>query len=335
MKISASIYSNKERTLPQLVHELDECGVDFFHVDCKDNLDVFTDIAAIRKLSATPIDLHIITSEPEKFFDPIREHKVEHVTFQHEDLVRPLMIPEDIDCKLGIAITSNTPVETFEQYQDRFRFILFMTTTPGESGGSFNKNTFQRIRQFRRTFPGKRVHVDGGVNAEVSFILRNMAVNASVSGSYLVNNGPIGAMLARLYSPEVESRYTVSDFMLTLDELPVLQENQLTVSNALNCIEKYRMGFCLVTDEQHVFKGLISNADIRRGLIRNMDDLNAMEATSLINPTPKFIHQDKNISELLRLIKSFEYPILYLPVLDHDHKLVGGVTFNNLIKGEL
>ena len=335
MKISASIYSNKNRSLPELIQELDECGVDYFHVDCKDNPAVFEDIAAIRQQSTTPIDLHIITPDPAPYFELLRKHPVEYVTFQHEDLQQSLEIPSDIDCKWGVAITSGTPVETFRQYQEQCRYILFMTTTPGESGGRFDKNTFRRIRKFRRLFPGKRVHVDGGVNAEVSFILRNMAVNASVSGSYLVNNGSIGASLAHLFSPEVESHYFVSDFMMSPEELPVLTEQNLSVSAVLQCIESYRMGFCMVVDETGVLKGLISNADVRRGLIRNIADLNAMTAQNIINPNPKFIYQDRNVSQLIKLVKSFEYPILYLPVLDKSHKLVGAVSFNNLIKGEL
>ncbi|HLP19530.1 MAG TPA: hypothetical protein VK174_04485, partial [Chitinophagales bacterium] len=66
MKISASIYSGKGKTPEQLVKELDAHGIDMLHVDCADNDKVFDDIAAIRKISSTPIDLHIISAEPEK-----------------------------------------------------------------------------------------------------------------------------------------------------------------------------------------------------------------------------------------------------------------------------
>ena len=86
MKISASIYSSKNQKLEQIIHELDEHGVDYFHVDCNDDKSVFDDIVRIRELSSKPIDLHIISSEPEAYFDAIQKHRVEFVTFQYENL---------------------------------------------------------------------------------------------------------------------------------------------------------------------------------------------------------------------------------------------------------
>ncbi|CAN0271179.1 unnamed protein product, partial [Chrysoparadoxa australica] len=67
MKISASLYSSKERALPDLVKALDKCHIDFFHIDCNDDLKVFDDIEAIKKISSTPIDLHIISDRPEEY----------------------------------------------------------------------------------------------------------------------------------------------------------------------------------------------------------------------------------------------------------------------------
>ena len=47
-----------------------------------------------------------------------------------------------------------------------------MTTTPGESGGKFNKINFNKIREFRKKFPEKNIHIDGGINDELGFIMR-------------------------------------------------------------------------------------------------------------------------------------------------------------------
>ncbi len=57
MKISASIYSNKHQPLADVVRELDEHFIDFFHVDCNDDPSVFKDIVAIHQSSSTPVDL--------------------------------------------------------------------------------------------------------------------------------------------------------------------------------------------------------------------------------------------------------------------------------------
>ena len=116
---------------------------------------------------------------------------VEYITFQYENSIGPLVIPDEITGKRGLAITTPTSVKVFDKYSD-MDFILIMATIPGQSGGVFDQKNFSKIRQFRRTYPRKSIHVDGGVNAEVSFILRNMGVSSSVSGSYLFGESSVG-----------------------------------------------------------------------------------------------------------------------------------------------
>ena len=194
MKISASIYSDKKRPLEQVIEDIRSHQVDLIHVDFNDDIAVFEDIKIIRSLTNTPIDLHIITENPEKYYDLLIENPVEFVTFQYEDLKKPLTIPHEVKGFKGLAIITPTPVDVFNEYAS-FDFILIMATIPGQSGGKFDAVNFRKIRDFQRMFPKKRIHVDGGVNSEVSFILRNLGVYSSVSGSYLFNSASIGEAL--------------------------------------------------------------------------------------------------------------------------------------------
>ena len=337
MKISASIYSNKTEPLETVIRALDRHQIDYFHVDCNDDPKVFDDIAQIRTWSKTPVDLHIITSDPEKYFDLLRKTPVELVTFQYENLSKPLHIPDDITGKLGLAITSDTEVDVFEPYAARFSFLLMMATTPGQSGGTFNKENFRKIRQFRNRFPENRVHVDGGVNGEVSFILRNMGVSASVSGSFLFNAENIGLALLNLKMMENESHFQVKDFMLTREESPVLLPEQRSLREVLQRIEDFKMGFTTLVDERGTLEGIISNADVRRGIIRKLDALAASPQpgiTDMVNYKPVVINENATVREMLRLIKSKSFPVTYLPVVNDKQQLTGVITFLNLIKGE-
>ena len=334
MKISASIYSSKEKSLPDLVKELDDYNVDFFHIDCNDDLKVFDDIKSIRKISKTPIDLHIISAEPEKFFSLIAETNVELVTFQLEDLKKKLEIPKNIKSKLGLAIISETAIDASEKYKDSFDFILFMTTTPGKSGGTFNKENFLKIREFHNRFPEKKIHVDGGVTADISFVLRNMGVYSVVSGSYLVNSSVLGSAMHNLRSNYyVPSGIHVRDIMMGKNEIPVIAENS-SFAEALKSIDKYNLGFTMVADQNRNLKGLISNADVRKGLIKKISDLNKIEVNDIINKNPIRIYDDFTITEMIEFIKNTKQNILYLPVVDRKNNLTGAMTFTNLIKGE-
>ena len=334
MKISASIYSDKKRTLDMVIKDLVEHQVELLHVDCNDDLSVFDDIKIIRELCDLPIDLHIITDEPSRYYQLLENNPVEYITFQHEDLKESLKIPSSVTGKKGIAIITPTSVDIFEEYKE-FDFILIMATIPGQSGGKFDIVNFTKIREFRNKYPGKSIHVDGGVNAEVSFILRNMGVTSSVSGSYLFNAASIGNALMNLTNRDIESHFSVGDFMIPLSESPKIQESELSVRNILESIDAGKLGFTLIVNVDNHLVGLVSNADVRKGMLNHLDDLNILNPNELINKNPKTIQDTANVLEMLELIKQSKFPIMYLPVVDKSGNAKGIVTFVNLIKGEL
>ncbi|UKN02212.1 CBS domain-containing protein [Paracrocinitomix mangrovi] len=336
MKISASIYSDKQQALSQTIQDLNESHVDMIHVDCKDDLNVFTDIDQIQQSSHIPIDLHIITTDAKRFIPALQSFDIEYVTFQYEDLVdKNLDIPKEFSGQLGLAITTETPIDVFSQYAQDFDFILFMCTIPGESGGVFDKRNFRRIRAFQSKYPHKKVHVDGGVNAEVSFILRNMGVYASVSGSYLFNSTNINSALLNLKLNEIESHFQVRDFMKDLDESPVIFESDLNLQSLLRTMNEGKLGFVMILNQSEEFVGIIGNADLRRGLLTSINDLNNINVSKMINRNPLSVKGTYTVHQLLRFIKKESMPIVYLPVIDDHNKAIGTINFMNLIKGEL
>lgn len=336
MKISASIYSNPSKSLKNIVKELDVFQIDYLHVDCNDDLSVFDDIAHIRSFSKTPIDLHIITDKPTPYFDPIRKNAIELVAFQHENLPGPLDYPKDLAARLGIAFTSETPVEAFELYAERCSFILFMTTTPGMSGGSFDRATFDRIRDFKKLFPHKQVHVDGGVNDEVSFILRNLGVTCAISGSYLVKSHDLPQALLSLKSDYAGKDYKVRDFMIQPNELPVLSNDEAQDFAAiLRGIDRAKLGFTLIVDEDRHLRGVATDGDLRRAVLANVDNLAALKGVDIINRDPIVVQESSSVCDMLKQIASHQRPILFLPVVDTEGVLTGAISFNNLVKGEL
>lgn len=336
MKISASVYSQKNKSLETIVKELDKHHIDYFHIDCNDDVNVFEDIKAIKNISSTPIDLHIISNNPQQYFDLINDSKIENVTFQFENLNTFIPFKNFLQCRIGLAIVSETLIEVYEQYKDNADFLLFMTTTPGKSGGTFNKENFKKIRKFRANYPQVPIHVDGGVNAEVSFVLRNMGVDSAVVGSYLFNQDYIGEALINLHLQNTTSHFVLADFMMSKEECPVINyDANVSLLQVLQSIENYKLGFTTVTDQNNKLIGLISNADVRKGLIKNFYRIANIELKDVINTQPLFIQESKTINDLLTLIKQQQFPVLYIPVVNEQQQLTGVLTFNNLIKGEL
>jgi len=336
MKISASIYSDKKNDISTTIAALNESHVDLIHVDCNDDLNVFADIEKIQQNSYIPVDLHIITNKAERFYPALESFDIEYVTFQYEDLEdKRLNIPKEFTGQLGLSITTNTPISVFDGYADDFDFILFMATIPGQSGGNFDKSNFRRIREFQKKYPTKKVHVDGGVNAEVSFILRNMGVYASVSGSYLFNSANINTALLNLKLNEIDSGFLVQDFMRDLNESPVIYEADLGLKDVLTSMSAGKLGFTMVLGTDDNLIGIIGNADLRKGLLENLDHPNDLNVRDMINKDPLVIWDHYSVYQMLRFIKKETRPVLYLPVVDKNKKAVGTVNFMNLIKGEL
>lgn len=334
MKISASIYSDS-RPVEEIVRLLDEYSVDYFHIDCNDNPDVFKDIEVIRKISKTPIDLHIISPNPDKFTPLIEQYRPDLLCYQFEDLPANFKIPSVEGIKKGIAITTPTPIEQFEKYDDQCDFLLIMATTPGKSGGEFNKENFSKIRLFKKNYPEKMLHVDGGVNAETSFILRNLGVTLAVSGSFLIKNKSKAAAILDLKLHSSGSHYLISDFMIPLNEAPHQYIENTSIPAILLSIEEGKLGVTLIIDKDHQLKGIVSNADIRKALIREFEYRTSMTIDAVINPHPLTVYDTMNVHEMLEIIRKYRFPISYLPVINKQGKAVGLVHFLNLIKGEL
>lgn len=335
MKISASLYSDRKgKNLEDLVRELDTHEIDMLHIDCNDDPSVFDDIREIRKISSTPIDLHVISSEPEKYFSVIEELKIEYACIQYENLKKVPVLPKKRTTQYGLAFTSETDVAVFGKAEDSYSFALMMATIPGKSGGKFNQNNFQKIIDFKYRFPHTQIHVDGGINDSIAFILRLLGVNVIVSGSYLMNHPSMGAGVVSFHkTPDGNGvSYNVSDFFIPAEHLPVVNESDTSFKNILQQVEQYKQGFVMVADSKGKLTGVVTNADIRKGLLKHLDNLNEVNTENIINRNPVFIQEDTSLADMLRLLNNLRFIVLFLPVVDAQKKLKGAVLLNNLTR---
>lgn len=335
MKISASIYSWKrsiEETLAIFATNL----VDYVHVDCRDDMSVFDDIETMRAHSKIPIDLHIITDEPEKYYQPIRDHKLELVSFQHEDLPDGWAPPKDLGCRLGLSVLTGTNVEhAVGPHEDDYSFVMFMTTIPGVSGGTFNDTTYDEIRNARKLFPSKAIHVDGGVNDEIGFTLKMLNVACVVTGSYLAKAETPGAGILAMRTGTDGATVALRNVMMRPNELPSVPQAELTMERLLSTIDRGKRGFALVTGENGALEGVVSDGDVRRGLLRSYTDGTQMTPEGIINRSYFSMSKDDTVGDMMAKTGQMEIPVQFIPVLDTDGSLAGAVSLASLLKGEL
>jgi ribulose-phosphate 3-epimerase len=191
------------------------------------------------------------------------------------------------------------------------------------------------IRQCQRRYPNKLVPVDGGVTNDVSFILRNMGVYCAVSGSYLLRASNAPTALMRLRSRVERTGFQVSDFMLRRNELPILSlAKAKSPRNILAAIEGHRLGFCLVTGDDHRLEGVVTDGDIRRAVLAKIDGVGAITSEDLINTNPITVPAHATLRQMLDTVTRHSRPIVFVPVVDEHRSLVGGISFASLVRGE-
>jgi ribulose-phosphate 3-epimerase len=236
MRISASISSLQKRQIPDTVSMLDQAGVNFYHLDSVENREIFDFAKSLGEITQTPMDLHLITSDPVKYWDEIRESGIEAIVIQLEALHSTLIIPDDMRGKVGLAILATSSPELFKPYEKVASSLLIMTTTPGYSGGKFQKEQFANIMRFRFMYPKVPLIVDGGVTAEISSVLTFMGIPQVVSGSYLFSAETVFETVSKLRDKPI-MHWKVSDISLSEPEL--LQAFSLRLPETVHFINQY------------------------------------------------------------------------------------------------
>lgn len=335
MQLSASIYSKNKIDIISSLAELEKYNVDLIHIDCNNDSSVFEDIHKITDLCTFPIDLHVVSDTPEIFYKAIQISKIDRVSFQVENLSLDFVMPKFEGKKIGLAIQIENPFifELINKYVADIDFILLMTTTPGKSGGKFNKESFKIIRDIISNFSNIHFCVDGGVNHEIAYILRLLGVNSIVIGSYLMNHQNMAAAILSLKSRMVQSNFSVSDFMTPINKLPIIDIDSDNFISMLKQMEKYKLGIVFCINKEGILKGIITNADIRKKLLTEefTYDISLKEITNFY---PKKITKNYNTTEMLEFISKINFPILVLPIIDENDGLAGAISFHSLIKGD-
>lgn len=232
MRITASVASVQPDSLPGIVKQLDQAGVDAYHLDSIESDEIFNFASHLRQFTDKPFDLHLITETPDKYWDLMRQSAIPEIHLQLENLQKPLFIPADLKGKVGIAVLASTNPKLFSVYRKEAASILLMLTTPGKSGGKFKPEHFANIIRYREMYPEIPMTVDGGVNHEVASVLRLMGIRTIVSGSYLFSNETIQQSVDLLHQHE-ETSWTIKDVMAHGTEIFSASEKSFGV-NALS-----------------------------------------------------------------------------------------------------
>ncbi|WP_068670467.1 KpsF/GutQ family sugar-phosphate isomerase [Thermosulfurimonas dismutans] len=133
-------------------------------------------------------------------------------------------------------------------------------------------------------------------------------------------NHPGGSLGERL-------KVRVAEIMLTGERLPLTSEGT-PLQEALLEMDRKRLGCILILDPQRRLRGIITDGDLRRALVRH-GKVEGLTVDEVMTRDPKKIEKDRLASEALDLME--KHLITVLPVVDVEGHLVGILHLHDIL----
>ena len=196
VKIAASILSADLGRLGEQVAEASRGGADYIHVDIMDGHFVPaltfgpTTVRAIREWTDTPLDVHMMVSDPGLFISELAEAGAHIITVHaeaHPHLHRLVRQIKDAGVRAGVAINPSTPVSAVEEVMADVDLVVVMTVNPGFGGQAFIEAMVDKIARVRAALDVRglsaELEVDGGISLATAGTVVSAGAGVLVAGS--------------------------------------------------------------------------------------------------------------------------------------------------------
>ncbi len=196
IRVAPSLLACNLLALAAEVRRLEGAGADLLHIDVMDghfvaNLSFGLPIVkALSKISALPLDVHLMVTNPQTMARRYRDAGAARVTFHCEVCtdVRPIIAAlKAMGSEVGLALNPPTPAAEVFPYLDELDMITVMAVTPGFGGQGFMPAVLPKIRALRARIGTRAIDlaVDGGINAETGKLAVAAGANILVAGTYI------------------------------------------------------------------------------------------------------------------------------------------------------
>lgn len=196
LKIAPSILAADMACLAEQVAQAEAGGADWIHVDVMDGRFVPTIsvgplvVDALRKATSLPLDVHLMTLEPERHLAAFSGAGADILTVHVEacpHLHRVVQQIKGLGCRAGVTLNPATPAALLEDILPEVDLVLIMTVNPGFGGQSFLKQTLSKVQAVRamleRFGSAAELEVDGGITPETASLVAKAGASVLVAGT--------------------------------------------------------------------------------------------------------------------------------------------------------
>lgn len=194
--VSPSILSGDFANMERTVKNVAEWGGDWVHCDVMDGHYVtnltfgMPMIAALKKVSELPLDVHLMIVKPEKYAQRFLDAGADVITFHPEASDNPSELLRSLrnsGKRAGIALNPNVKAEDYVQLLPDCDIVVVMTVYAGYGGQKMIPECLDKVRYLRKIEKEKGlefdIEVDGGVTEENANSVIEAGANVIVAGS--------------------------------------------------------------------------------------------------------------------------------------------------------
>ena len=212
--VSPSILSADFGSLEKDIKMLNDSVADWIHCDIMDGVFVpnisfgFPVVEFVKKVSAKPLDVHLMTVDPDRYINRWHEAGADMLTVHYEACVhlhRTVTEIQSLGMKAGVALNPHTPVSLLDNILPYVDMILIMTVNPGFGGQLFIVECYNKIAELRKMIDSKgievMIQVDEGVDLNNAPELVNAGVNVLVAGHTIFSSAQPAETIRQLKHP--------------------------------------------------------------------------------------------------------------------------------------